>query len=194
MDMDKMRARFGANFVYEPPPAEFDGITLDRITELDVREDLRNGREPFSRIMAAQQSVPAGGVLLLRATFQPVPLYAALGKLGFAHWTERHAEDDWEVWFYRGTLTQPTTNAALAPKANAGAREAVTIDVRGLQPPEPMQLTLEALERLPADGTLVQINSRIPQLLLPLLEERGFEYVVLSEVPGEVTGLIRRTN
>src|SRR5690606_30324432 len=51
-----------------------DGVIVD----LDVREDLRSGREPFSRIMAAVATVPPGGTLRLRATFEPVPLYAVL--------------------------------------------------------------------------------------------------------------------
>src|SRR5690606_6646926 len=81
------------------PPAHLAGLAPERLFDLDVREDLRNGREPFSRIMAAKAALPEGGVLRLRATFEPVPLYAVLGKQGFDHWTEQLAEDDWRVWF-----------------------------------------------------------------------------------------------
>lgn len=57
------------------------------------------------------------------------------------------------------------------------ARE-VVLDVRGLPPPEPMVLTLERLEKLGADEVLVHINSRVPVYLLPILEERGWQYEV----------------
>ena len=40
-------------------PAALRAITWDRIVSVDVREDLRAGREPFSRIMAARRTVPA---------------------------------------------------------------------------------------------------------------------------------------
>jgi tRNA 2-thiouridine synthesizing protein A len=50
----------------------------------------------------------------------------------------------------------------------------VWLDVRGLEPPEPLVRTLAALEELPEGHELVQINARVPQLLFPLLAERGF--------------------
>ena len=34
--------------------------------------------------------------------------------------------------------------------------------------------TLAALETLGADQQLVQVNARVPQLLLPMLAERGY--------------------
>jgi TusA-related sulfurtransferase len=48
------------------------------------------------------------------------------------------------------------------------------LDVRGLQPPEPLVRTLAALETLSAGQQLVQVNERVPQLLLPMLAERGY--------------------
>ena len=50
----------------------------------------------------------------------------------------------------------------------------VWLDVRGLEPPQPMLRTLAALETLPEGHALVQINARVPQLLLPVLVERGY--------------------
>ena len=192
--MEKMRARFaGAGHSESAMPVALTQLDAGMITDLDVRDDLRRGQEPFSRIMTAQGSVSPGGVLRLRAIFEPVPLYAALGRMGFTHWTRKLADDDWEVWFYRGTMTgqQPTAPAVQQP-APPTANATLVLDVRGLEPPEPMQRTLEMLEQLPPDGALMQINSRVPQFLLPLLEERGFKYTKMSEADGVVTGLIRR--
>src|SRR5690606_29195984 len=42
------------------PPAHRAGLAPERLFDLDVREDLRNGREPFSRIMAAKAALPEG--------------------------------------------------------------------------------------------------------------------------------------
>jgi uncharacterized protein (DUF2249 family) len=133
------------------------------VIELDVRDDLRNGREPFSRIMTVVSALQEQEVLHLRAIFEPVPLFKALGKRGFHHESIAHAPDDWSVWFW-----QP------AAEITATTRPTVVLDVRGLEPPEPLTRTLAALETLPDGHELVQLNDRVPQLLFPMLAERGF--------------------
>ncbi|MCC6316631.1 MAG: DUF2249 domain-containing protein [Gemmatimonadaceae bacterium] len=77
-----------------PPPSA-------PVVELDVRDDLRSGREPFSKIMGAVAKLEPGAVLHLRAIFEPVPLFAVLGERGFTHTSRSHAPDDWSVWFWR---------------------------------------------------------------------------------------------
>jgi uncharacterized protein (DUF2249 family) len=178
-------------------PAELADVDPARVVELDVRPDLRAGEEPFGKIMAARKGLADDGVLRLRAIFEPVPLYAVFRKQGFHHWTERLAADDWCVWFYQpaGRQPEPTEDR---PDAGAGAVEAeqadgvVVLDVRGMEPPEPMLRTLKALETLPADHTLVQINVKEPRFLLPQLAERGFAYEVREQEPGVVRVFIRR--
>lgn len=176
----------------EMPPA-LAAIPSERIADVDVREDLRAGREPFGRIMGAKQALPAGHVLRVRAIFEPAPLYRVLGKDGFAHWTERLAEDDWRVWFHRdgaeaGAGAVPGADGS-APAVDSGT---VVLDVRGMEPPEPMVRTLAALEALPPGGTLVQVNVRVPRFLLPKLEEQGFEYEVREQGDELVRVFIRR--
>lgn len=162
-----------------------------REVELDMREALRAGQEPFSRIMAAVATLADDDMLHLRAIFEPVPLYAVLGKRGFAHETRMHAADDWSVWFWRGDAG--ADDHADAREAPAGAAPGeVRLDVRGLEPPEPMVRTLAALETLAAGQTLVQVNVRVPQFLLPILAERGFEYDVDESHPDRVLVRIRR--
>jgi uncharacterized protein (DUF2249 family) len=131
---------------------------------LDVRPLLRAGEEPFSRIMAAVAALGAGEVLHLRATFEPHPLLAVMAKRGFLTETAPHAADDWSAWFWR---------AGAADSVPADDRT-ILLDVRKLEPPEPLMRTLAALETLPRGQSLVQVNTRVPQLLFPLLAERGF--------------------
>jgi len=50
----------------------------------------------------------------------------------------------------------------------------VSLDVRGLAPPEPMQRVLEALARLPAQAVLVVRIHREPVLLYQLIEPNGW--------------------
>lgn len=173
------------------------------MVELDVRDDLRAGREPFSRIMAAVSTLADDRVLHLRTIFEPVPLYAVLAKRGFHHEAMAHAADDWSVWFWRpagDSAPVATDGRRIADGGRSGgavggdtasAPNVVELDVRGLEPPEPLFRTLEALENLPAGGTLVQVNVRIPQVLLPILAERGFAYEIDETRPDVVLVRIR---
>jgi uncharacterized protein (DUF2249 family) len=170
------------------PPA-LQGVTEADIVDLDVREDLRQGREPFSRIMAARKSLPPGAVLRLRATIEPVPLYGVMERQGLTHWTEQLGPDDWRIWFHAPAGQAQRPSCGTAPTRTAP--EPVVLDVRDLEPPEPMVRTLQALEELPRDGTLIQLNVRVPQFLLPQLDERGFSYEVHEEAPGRVRLVIR---
>lgn len=69
--------------------------------EVDAREDLRAGGEPFPKIMAAAMKTPPGGVFVLRAIFEPKPLYEVLRSKGFEAWPEKLGEGDWKVYFHR---------------------------------------------------------------------------------------------
>jgi uncharacterized protein (DUF2249 family) len=180
--------------------------SFESAVELDVREELGKGGEPFSRIMAAVASLGEGQVLHLRAPFEPVPLFGVMAKRGFGHKTEQHADDDWSVWFFRqdaakqeaaaaaaAAPSQPaahaTTSAATDASAeteSSGDRTEVFLDVRNLEPPEPLVRTLEALENLPSGNVLVQINVRVPQFLLPILRERGFHFTIDETHADEV--------
>lgn len=141
------------------------------IVVADVREDLRNGREPFHPIMAARDKVPAEGALVVRATFEPEPLYRVMAKSGWSHHTEQLETEDWRVWFYR---------------------DVKVLDVRELEPPEPLVHTLNATADLAPGEWLVQLNSRVPHFLFPRLTEQGFTYHVREVSPGRVHVVIRR--
>lgn len=199
-------------------PQALENVDASRILDLDVREDLRSGREPFERIMHARQALAEDGILRLRAIFEPKPLYGVLGKQGFNHWTERLADDDWRIWFYpsdrgasetaapaaAGTEAIPSDGAASGPRRSKGPSlpncgtprpepgDMHILDVREMEPPEPMVHTLAALETLAPGHTLVHINARVPQFLLPELENRGFQYTIREEQPGVVRVFIRR--
>jgi uncharacterized protein (DUF2249 family) len=176
-------------------PAALDRSPESARIHLDVREDVRTGREPFARIMAAVDELTPEGVLILRAPFEPVPLYRVLGRRGFAHWTESRAADDWSVWFYRAAGPADVTTAAVpgaataAPQAVVGADRAIRLDVRSLEPPLPMVRVLDALEALAPGQRLEVWHDRRPLFLYPQLEERGFQHA--TDEPE--SGLVRIT-
>lgn len=174
-------------------PEALRRIPPERVVECDVRDDLRAGIEPFRRIMDAARATPDGGLLKVRAIFEPAPLYPVLARQGFSHAVERLDDEDWCVWFYRdGASGASTPSPADATADNAPADDdVVVLDVRGLEPPEPMERTLEALAILPHGKTLVQINVRVPRFLLPKLEERGFTCEVRQQSDDLVRVFIR---
>jgi uncharacterized protein (DUF2249 family) len=83
-----------------------------RIIEVDVREDIRAGREPFSRIMAAAARVGATGELVLTAPFEPVPLYNVLAAHGFTHSVRELEGGDWEIRFARRSQAAESPSTA----------------------------------------------------------------------------------
>jgi uncharacterized protein (DUF2249 family) len=175
-----------------------------REVELDVREDMRAGREPFSRIMAEIARLRPDELLHLRTIFEPVPLFGLLEKRGFSHEKVRNGAHDWSVWFWcgprkadaRGSDAQvsPRPESPAIASVDAVEMPTVWLDVRGLEPPEPLVRTLAALESVPAGHQLVQINARVPQLLLPMLAERGFACEVDDSRADEVRVRIWRAD
>lgn len=179
------------------------------VVELDVRDALRAGREPFSAIMAAASALADGDVLHLRTIFEPIPLYAVMWKRGFAHESLRRSDDDWSIWFWRTAVAAAAPLVPLVSVAVPSAAvvamgrpvdvevahdlpHAVWLDVRGLEPPEPLTRTLAALQELPPGRQLVQVNVRVPIFLLPMLAERGFAYALEESHPDYVLLRISR--
>ena len=166
------------------------------IIELDLRDDMRSGLEPFSRIIAAVGALHDDQVLRLRTIFEPVPLFAVLARRGLAHESRQNAPDDWSVWFWRAA---PALDRAVAERFDGsgseheGSERETWLDVRGLEPPEPMVRTLAALEELPVGHQLVQVNVRVPQLLLPMLAERGYSWTVDESHTDRVLVRIQRS-
>lgn len=89
------------------------------VTTLDVRPMLAAGEEPFDAIMSAAQGVGAGRVLELTAPFEPVPLYSALGRLGFAHATEARPDGAFVVRFRQTGITPQATVGEVVERAPA---------------------------------------------------------------------------
>ena len=172
-----------------------------KVVTLDVREDLRRGREPFSRIMQAVAMLSDEEELLLIAPMEPVPLYAVLARQGFAHEPRSTAKGDWEVRFTRDPSKSarepalpPTAPVAREPQPGACAGSPVLeLDARGLEPPQPLVKILEALSTLPAGAQLRARTDRRPMHLYARLEERGFAAESEQQADGSfITNVHRR--
>jgi hypothetical protein len=161
-----------------PSLPEFDP---GQVVDLDVREDLRRGREPLVRIVAAAHGLPPGGVLHLRTTFQPTPLFLVLRGQGYSYHSEGFAADDWSSWFWR-TDMPPVAASASAPAIGNEAVEGVW-DLRTLPAPQPLTALLERLAgaRTPFDALLPMYSD----LLGRMIANAGWDSAVVGELqPG----------
>jgi len=167
----------------------------NKTVTVDVRDDIRNGREPFSKIMNAAAVLRTNEQLLLIAPFEPVPLFHFLAKQGFRHAVQSNKPGDWEVLFIRQSDAPPAdaTLAATCSVASAlGSPEIVEVDARGLEPPQPMVKILESLAALPAGAELRAWTDRRPMHLYAQLEERGFAATTKEQPNASFLTHIRR--
>lgn len=172
------------------------------IQTLDVRPTLRAGGEPFAEIMQAVAKLESGQGLRLLATFKPVPLFSVMQKKGFAHHEKELDGGDWEIEF------KPDIAAAVAATAIQSAAGAATakpgqhdasgwpaptrsLDNRGMMPPEPLVVTLEAIENMATGEVLEGWYDRDPLLLYPELQSRGHLAHCEKRGPSEYRVLIR---
>jgi uncharacterized protein (DUF2249 family) len=168
---------------------------------LDVRDDIRRGREPFSKIMQAVASLAPGQDLVLIAPFEPAPLYRVLEQQGLQHITEATPEGDFRVTFSRdiGKLVShgkpPGSAKRASPKPSRSTCDGISVldvDARGLEPPEPMVKILEAVATLPEGAQLRAHTDRRPMHLYAQLEQRGFIGDSQEQSDGSFLTVIRR--
>jgi uncharacterized protein (DUF2249 family) len=146
---------------------------------LDVREDIRRGGEPFTKIMNAVARLLPHENLLLVAPFEPRPLFAVLGKQGFGHTSKQNPAGDWEVLFTRNSPQSehdehPVSRRQIKRRFENEDGPILKVDARGLEPPQPLVTILEALAALPVGAELHARTDRRPMHLYAQLEARGF--------------------
>lgn len=151
----------------------------NEIVTLDVRDEIRNGREPLSKIMKAIRELRPGQKFRLIAPFRPVPLFGLLERKGFVHEAREVQNGDWEVVFKRCNEScekKEDSPEAQDNRKNSFPMEAqfIDVDARGLEPPQPMVKILEALANLPEGTGIRAYTDRRPMHLYAQLEARGF--------------------
>lgn len=70
----------------------------------------------------------------------------------------------------------------------------ILVDARWLEPPEPMEKVLQALEQLRPGQSVRMLLHREPFPLYPLLAERGYRHTAQMDADGSYVILIRRAD
>lgn len=179
----------------EKPPPEVTSARLEDIVTLDVRPMLKKNEEPFGKIMETVRNLKEGQLFLLEVLFEPGPLYDVMEKKGFKSYTEKVAEEHYRVYFYRkgkGRELQPEEKIDPEKRKRIEGNR-IILNVKGLEPPQPMELVLTTLQELKDDQELVVEHERTPVFLLPRLEERGFRYEINERSTGDVIITIKKS-
>ncbi|WP_276498991.1 DUF2249 domain-containing protein [Pontibacter litorisediminis] len=169
------------------------------VNTLDVCQDIATGNDPFLKIMDAVEHINEASALRIINTFEPTPLIAILQKKGYSSFTEVKSPDLVYTYFWLAKAAEALPEEGIEPAENnfkeqlaRFAGKVKRVDVRHLEMPQPMVTILGELENLPAGEALYVVHKRVPQYLLPQLQERGFEVAINEVGPNEVYLLIYR--
>jgi len=138
---------------------------------------IENGNDPFETVVSAFDRLTPGESFTLVVPFDPKPLIAFLSRRGAKPTLLQNERGD--VRYLITSEAQPRTENRACPYPNADG----VMDLRNLEPPEPMLQILEALEKAPTGKTVVALLSRTPGHLITMLERRGVP-VKLEEKDG----------
>lgn len=164
--------------------------------KLDVRLEISSGRDPFQIIMKAMEELPKDFVLLLINSFEPVPLIKILNKKGYLSYVKNQDDGTVLTYFKKGSGSTSLKNADAVDQddfisiTQRFCGKIKTIDVRNLEMPLPMTAILSELEMLPSDMALFVHHKKVPQFLLPELQERKFKWSMENISENEVDLII----
>ena len=165
---------------------------------LDVRPTLDSGEDPFNIIMKEVKILNDNETLHIINTFEPIPLIRKLQSKGYESWTERPNESEVHTFFRKNTTKWVDNELEEKVKRNPKSFDEQMIffgdnikkiDVRDLEMPEPMVTVLKEIETLKDGEALYVDHKKIPQFLLPELEQRNYE-VLYKEIDCNHTLLL----
>ena len=157
----------------------------EKVVEMDVRPILEGGTDPFDAIMSKLKTMDERETLMIINTFEPIPLLNILKKKGYVYVTER-PEDGVVHTYLEKAEGETAGEKASEQKVEKIDFEEIEkkytgkmneVDVRHLEMPMPMVTILEEVEKIGNGNALFVHHKRLPQYLLPELEERGYSWV-----------------
>lgn len=167
---------------------------FENIVDLDVREMLRQNKDPFNLIMDSLEKLPENGSLNIINTFEPIPLINILSKKGYVHQVNYIEKMLVHTYFKKQhNINNETINIKdssatnqLEQIINRYKNRIKEIDVRSLEMPLPMSTILNELILLPNDFLLFVHHKKVPKFLFPELAERGFQWHIEEIKDGDV--------
>ena len=172
-------------------------VKKDNVISFDVRPIIEGGQDPFKEIMEKIKDIQQNETLEIINSFEPIPLINILKSKGFESKIERKGD---AVYTYFKKLIEnkdeliSEVKGDTSPDFDATYKRYVGkmdhVDVRHLEMPEPMTTILAKLEKLQNDYCLVVDHKKVPQFLLPELENRNYNILYNRKTEHHIQLLI----
>lgn len=146
------------------------------------------GRTKHAQIFQRWLDLPVGQHFILLNDHDPVPLYYQFNAEfpGAFSWVYRErGPEEYRVEITKLKAVEKRVGdlpvfgrapSAEKPSMSTGTKGSAELDVRGLEPPEPLVRILDALETLPVGAVLRARTDREPCHLFGEAEQRGFRH------------------
>jgi len=165
--------------------------------ELDVRPSLASGVDPFNLIMDKLNELNDKQQLLIINTFEPIPLLNILKGKGYQYETTRPTDGVVHTLLFKVENIEKEVEVKTVDKKDWSFEDALKafegkmteVDVRHLEMPLPMVTILEEVEKIGGSEALFVHHKKLPQYLIPELENRGFAFVT-NEIDDQNIKLI----
>ncbi len=172
-------------------------VKKDKVISFDVRPIIEGGQDPFKEIMEKIKVIKQNETLEIINSFEPIPLINILKSKGFECETERKES---AVYTYFKKLEENKDELISEVKGDTDPDFDSTyknyvgkmeyVDVRHLEMPEPMTTILAKLEQLQDDYCLLVDHKKVPQFLLPELENRNYKILYNRKTEHHIQLLI----
>ncbi len=172
----------------------------EEVIELDVRETLKEGKDPFNDIMEALKRLPDAFTLKIINSFEPAPLFNILTKKGYEYCVDEISASLVHTYFRKNLLVSSKPELITVSNENEDMQDVLKkygsnvkkVDVRHLEMPLPMTTILKELETLPNETLLFVHHKKVPKFLFPELAERGYKWCIQEIEEGRVNLAIYR--
>lgn len=165
-------------------PDFYKELLPENTEELDVRNDIAQGKDPFKKIIDVLRKMPEANTLKLINSFEPLPLINLLRKKGYVSHVIHQAPSLVYTFLKRLSDKEDFTDPLCSEISSEETEQLVEsfakkihfVDVRDLEMPMPMITILNALQTMSDDHLMHVLHRRIPIHLLPELESKGYTY------------------
>ena len=168
---------------------------------MDVRQQIDGGSDPLKDIMAAFRALEDGQALCVVNSFVPTPLINLLERKGAKSFVEMISTEQYNTWLY------PDANASVIENEDTpndginmideeafsqkhkklkDLKKEITLDVRDLEMPLPMQTILESLNNMSDDSFIYVIHKRVPLHLLEEISSGPYSIFITQRSENEV--------
>lgn len=165
-------------------PQWLANLCQDDCARLDVRPILAGGVDPLEQILAKVDQLAEQDILMIEAPFDPLPLRRMLGAKGYASHAVALSRRHWQVFFKkqeRADLPQLPDFSDLPPFPHYWHEDVLEMDLRRLEPPNPMIAILKVIENGEGGNYFIARLIRDPIYLHPELVERNWHAEVIEE-------------